>query len=115
MQKDLTIMSKPFKEFAEIDRMIHEPARLAVLTALAACESADFLYLQRLTGLSKGNLSSHLTKLEGAGFVQIDKHFVGKTPRTNARLTAEGRTAITQYWQQVDMLREASLRLAPDT
>jgi len=108
-------MSKPFKEFTAIDRVVHEPARLALLTALSACESADFLYLQRLTGLSKGNLSGHLTKLEGAGLVQIDKHFVGKVPQTTARLTDEGRTAIAQYWQHVDRLREASFRLAPDT
>ena len=108
-------MSEPFREFTEIDRLVHEPARLALLTALSACASADFLYLQRLTGLSKGNLSSHLTKLEGAKLVQIDKHFVGKTPRTNVRLTAAGREAIEQYWQQLDELRTASLRLAPDS
>ena len=108
-------MSKPFKEFTKIDRVVHEPARLSLLTALSACESADFLYLQRLTGLSKGNLSSHLAKLEGAGLVQIDKRFVGKVPQTIARLTNEGRTAIERYWQQVDLLRKASLRLAPDT
>ena len=108
-------MSKPFKEFTTIDRVVHEPARLSLLTALSACESADFLYLQRLTGLSKGNLSSHLAKLEGAGLVQIDKRFVGKVPQTIARLTDEGRVAIEQYWQQVDLLRKASLRLAPDT
>lgn len=107
-------MSKPFREFTEIDRLVHEPARLALLTALSVCESADFLYLQRLTGLSKGNLSSHLSKLEGAGLVQIEKQFVGKMPRTNARLTVDGRAAIERYWQQVDNLREASFRLAPD-
>jgi len=109
------IMSKPFREFTEIDRIVHEPARLALLTALSVCASADFLYLQRLTGLSKGNLSSHLAKLEGAELVQIDKQFVGKTPRTNVRLTAVGRMAIERYWQQLDELRAASLRLAPDT
>jgi DNA-binding MarR family transcriptional regulator len=85
------------------------------LTALSACASADFLYLQRLTGLSKGNLSSHLAKLEGAELVRIDKHFVGKTPRTNVSMTAAGRKAIERYWQQLDELRAASLHLAPDS
>jgi DNA-binding MarR family transcriptional regulator len=107
-------MSKPFREFTEVDRIVHEPARLALLAALSACASADFLYLQRLTGLSKGNLSGHLAKLEGAGLVQIDKDFVGKVPRTRARVTEEGRRAIEQYWQHVDSLRAASLRLAPE-
>jgi len=108
-------MSKPFREFTEIDRLVHEPARLALLTALSVCESADFLYLQRLTGLSKGNLSSHLSKLETAGLVQIDKQFVGKMPRTSVCLTLEGRAAIKRYWEQLDSLREASFRLAPDS
>ena len=62
-------MKPPFKSLAELDRMIHDPSRLAILTALSSCRSADFLYLQRLTGLSKGNLSSHLAKLEDAGLV----------------------------------------------
>ena len=107
-------MSQPFRDFTEIDRVVHEPARLALLTALSACESADFLFLQRLTGLSKGNLSGHLGKLEAAGLVQIAKHFVGKMPRTSVRLTLEGRRAIERYWQQVDDLRTASFGLVPD-
>ena len=107
-------MSTPFRAFTAIDRVVHEPARLALLTALSVCERADFLYLQRLTGLSKGNLSGHLAKLEGAGLVALDKQFVGKTPRTTARMTAAGRRAIERYWQQVDRLRQASVRLAPE-
>jgi DNA-binding transcriptional ArsR family regulator len=65
----------PFEELAALDRLIHEPARLALLTALTSCESADFLYLQRITGLSKGNLSSHLSKLEESGLVTVEKHW----------------------------------------
>ena len=107
-------MSTPFREFTAIDRVVHEPARLALLTALSVCERADFLYLQRLTGLSKGNLSGHLAKLEGAGLVELDKQFVGKTPRTTVRMTEAGRRAIARYWQHVDRLREASVRLAPE-
>ncbi|HEY3056658.1 MAG TPA: transcriptional regulator, partial [Thermoanaerobaculia bacterium] len=63
--------SQPFERLAGLDRLVHEPARLSILTALSACKSADFLFLQRLTGLSKGNLSSHLSKLEEGGLVAI--------------------------------------------
>ena len=78
-------MKAPFEELAALDRLVHEPARLSILTALASCESADFLYLQRLTGLSKGNLSSHLSKLEEAGLLVVTKQFKGKTPNTQSR------------------------------
>jgi DNA-binding transcriptional ArsR family regulator len=91
---------------ADLDRLIHEPARLAILTALSACESADFLFLQRITGLTKGNLSSHLTKLEEGGVVKVEKEFVGKTPRTRIALTKEGRTRISEHWQQLTKLPE---------
>lgn len=98
--------TKPrFEELAELDRVIHEPARLAILTALSACGSADFLYLQRLTGLSKGNLSSHLAKLETADLVRIDKEFVGKIPMTRLSLTKLGRTGIERHWERLETLR----------
>jgi DNA-binding MarR family transcriptional regulator len=94
-----------FEEMANLDKLIHEPARLAVLTALSACQSADFLYLQRLTGLTKGNLSTHLTRLEEAELVNIDKQFIGKKPNTVVSLTAKGRQAIDHHWQLLDNLR----------
>ena len=73
------------------------------LTALDACTLAEFLFLQELTGLTKGNLSSHLSKLEKAGYVSIDKHFVRqKIPHTTIRITREGRAAISKYWQKID-------------
>lgn len=100
-------MSLPFEQLAELDRLIHQPARLAILTALERCVRADFLFIQRLTGLTKGNLSSHLLKLEEGGLVEIEKEFTGKTPRTVARLTSKGRKAITQYWEQLNDLRES--------
>lgn len=103
-------MTSPFEEIVDLDRLIHEPARLAVMTALSACESADFLYLQRLTGLTKGNLSSHLSKLEEAGLVGIEKRFVGKMPNTLVSLTKQGRTAIEQHWRQLDRLRSGADR-----
>ena len=98
-------MAAPFEQLAELDRVVHEPARLAVLTALSVCRSADFLYLQRLTGLSKGNLSSHLAKLEQAGFVSIEKEFVGKIPNTRVALSPSGRSAISRHWKRLDALR----------
>jgi DNA-binding MarR family transcriptional regulator len=106
-------MPAPFEAFADLDRLVHEPARLAILTALSVCQSADFLYLQRLTGLSKGNLSSHLSKLENADLVRIDKGFVGKVPRTRVGLTRPGRAAIERHWQQLDGLRQLATRWQP--
>src|SRR2546428_9854749 len=101
-------MEKPFEEIVGLDKLIHEPARLAILTALSACSSADFLFLQRLTGLSKGNLSSHLAKLEEGGLVEIIKSFQGKIPNTNAKLTRTGRAQIERHWNELDRLRAAS-------
>jgi len=102
-------MSAPFERLAELDRLVHEPARLAIMTALSACERADFLYLQRLTGLSRGNLSSHLSKLEAAGLIAIEKEFVGKIPTTRVEPTRDGRAAIARHWKQLEKLRQATL------
>jgi len=85
------------KQTAELDRLIHEPARLTLTALLFAVEEADFLYLLRESGLTKGNLSSHLAKLEEADYVEIEKSFVGKIPRTVCRLTPEGREAFKSY------------------
>lgn len=107
-------MAELFEELANLDKLIHEPARLAILTALSACQSADFLYLQRLTGLTKGNLSTHLSRLEEAGLLQIEKQFVGKKPNTAVSLTGQGRTAIEQHWQLLDNLRNEASAWEPD-
>src|SRR5689334_1393961 len=104
----------PFEELADLDRLVHEPARLAILTALAACRAADFLYLQRLTGLSKGNLSSHLGKLENAELVTVEKEFVGKIPNTRISITKAGRLAVERHWKRLSDLRQASLQWSPD-
>jgi DNA-binding MarR family transcriptional regulator len=82
---------------ADIDQVIHTPARLMVLTYLYVVESADFVFLMRQTGLTWGNLSTHLTKLEGAGYIAIDKEFRGKKPHTIIRLTDQGRAAFREY------------------
>lgn len=97
----------PFKEMTRLDKLIHEPARLAIMSALEACTMAEFLFLQELTGLTKGNLSSHLSKLERAGYVDISKQFVRKKiPHTTIRITHDGKTAIARYWEQLDHIRD---------
>jgi DNA-binding MarR family transcriptional regulator len=88
------------KDIASFDRLIHEPARLAVMAVLSACESADFTYLTHATGLTKGNLSAHLSKLEAAGYLAIRKGFKGKYPHTECALTPEGRRAFANYRKQ---------------
>ena len=82
---------------SKIDKLIHEPARLMILIHLYVVESADFLFLMRQTGLTEGNLSSHMTKLEKAGYVAVEKSFVGRRPHTMLRLTEAGRAAFRQY------------------
>ena len=101
-------MSTPFEELANLDKLIHEPARLSILTALSVCERADFLSLRRLTGLSDGNLSVQLSKLEEAGLVEIQKQFVGKKPSTNVKITRKGASAIQRHWQQLDTIRQSA-------
>jgi DNA-binding transcriptional ArsR family regulator len=88
-------------DLASIDKLIHEPARLAAMAILDAVESADFLYLQRATGLTKGNLSVHLQKLEEAGLIEIQKGFQGKYPRTLCRLTTKGKGQFKAYKEQL--------------
>ena len=85
----------------QLDRLIHEPARLLILSILAGAESAEFGFVEHLSGLSKGNLSSHLSKLEAAGLVAIHKSFRGKRPLTTLQLTPRGRTALAEYRMQL--------------
>jgi DNA-binding transcriptional ArsR family regulator len=92
-------------DLGRLDRLVHEPARLAILTALSAVKGADFTFLLRLTGLTKGNLSSHLQKLEDGSLVEIEKRFVGKVPNTRVSLTAQGRATIQQHWKRLDAMR----------
>jgi len=90
-------MSPPIQNLAQLDRMVHEPARLMILMVLQGAGEADFLYLQRECGLTQGNLSSHLAKLEQAGYVEIEKKFKGKLPLTICRLTGSGKEALGAY------------------
>jgi DNA-binding MarR family transcriptional regulator len=86
----------------DLDPVVHAPARLAILGILHIAESADFVFLMRKTGLSSGNLSTHLTKLEAAGYVSIEKKFVDRMPRTLVSLTDIGREALRKYRQQMN-------------
>ena len=97
------IESNP-KAILDLDRTVHEPARLAILTVLASAEEVAFLFLQRVTGLSKGNLSSHTQKLEAVGYLETVKVFQGRIPVTSFRITEEGRTALHLYHQQLRAL-----------
>lgn len=91
-----------------LDRLIHEPGRLAIMTVLSSVQDADFVFLQRATGLTKGNLSSHLAKLEAAGLLSLTKRFIRKRPNTSLALTPSGREGIAQHWAQLDRLKQLS-------
>jgi len=93
--------------------MVHDPAPLSILTALSACERADFLFLRRITGLIKESLSSCLSKLEEARLIEIEKRFAGKETRTFARLSDDGRRTVESYWKERDQLRESAARRGP--
>jgi len=85
----------------QVDRLVHEPARLMILAHLYVVESADFLFLMRQTGLTFGNLSSHMSKLENAGYIEISKEFVGKKPHTMLHITDSGRSALRNYQENM--------------
>ena len=97
-------MNQQIRTIAELDRVIHEPGRLMVVALLFAVDRSDFLYLLHETGMNKGTLSSHLSKLEEAGYVEVSKTYRGKVPQTLLRLTASGRKAVDHYRRK---LREA--------
>jgi len=86
---------------SDVDRILHEPARLQIVAYLFVLEGADFLFLLRRTGLTKGNLSSHVRKLEDAGYLHVEKRFVERYPVTTYRLTPDGRAAFTSYRERI--------------
>ena len=99
-------MSTKLRSLAEVNRLIHEPSRSVILAVLLAVESADFLYLQTETGLTKGNLSVHLSRLEEAGYISVEKTYRGKIPLTLCRMTEEGRQAFKDYRKQLQRFVE---------
>jgi len=94
--------------FLEVDRLIHEPARLAILTVLSSCRSADFVFLHNVTGLSKGNLSVQISRLEEAELVTVEKVIENKKTHTTVALTKPGRSAMDSYWKTMDKIRKRS-------
>lgn len=101
-------MPKTYEDLANLDRVVHEPRRLAILTALSSCAAADFTFLRQVIGATDGNLGGHLATLEKAGLIRSDKRFHGKIPHTSVSLTAAGRRAIDNHWNQLHALyREA--------
>jgi DNA-binding MarR family transcriptional regulator len=104
-------MNTNLRAMVDVDRLIHEPSRGVILAILYVVESADFLYLQRETGLTKGNLSVHLSKLEGAGYISIEKTYRGKVPLTLCHLTDKGREAFESYRKQLKGFVEGTNRL----
>ena len=89
----------------DIDRVIHEPVRLRILSILTGVETADFKFLVSTLELSRGNLSSHMDKLERAGYVEVQKGFNGRVPHTDFRITDDGRTGLAEYWVALDHIR----------
>ncbi len=99
-------MSERCDNELSIDRVIHEPARLMITAHLYVVDSADYVFLMKNTGLTWGNLSSHLSKLEDAGYVDIVKEFVQRKPHTMVQLTDAGRSAFDAYRRQMKSLFE---------
>jgi DNA-binding transcriptional ArsR family regulator len=104
---DLETADTPLAPDAEVhealtlDRIVHEPARLAILAVLSSAEEVDFAFLQTATGLTKGNLSRQASKLEEAGYITIRKYFKGKIPATGYSITPKGKEAFATYWARI--------------
>ena len=99
-------MNNRAPSLTDVDRLVHEPSRSIILAILATTKSADFLYLQRETGLTKGNLTVHLSKLEKAGYIRIEKTYRGKVPLTLCRITNKGREAFEIYRKKLKQFIE---------
>ena len=96
----------PASPLDEVDRLIHEPARLKLIALLYMLDSADFTFLMNQTGMTWGNLSSHMTKLEEAGYLEVEKTFKGRRPNTMLKLTDKGRQAFQTYRKQMTQFFE---------
>jgi DNA-binding transcriptional ArsR family regulator len=87
-----------------IDRVIHEPVRLAILKILTSAKDVDFNFLLMSLGVTKGNLATHISKLETAGLIDVKKEFRGKIPHTSYRITKTGRRQFQKYWENLKIL-----------
>ncbi len=91
----------------KFDKLIHEPARLRIMMILTGVEQADFNFLLTTLALTRGNLSRHMEKLESVGYLKVIKSFKGKVPNTSYQLTQKGSKALTQYWENLDAVRQS--------
>jgi len=107
-------MSNIYEEIAGLDKLIHGPARLAIMTILSTCQSADFLALQRLTGLTSGNLSVHLSKLAEGKLISYERQFVENKPRTKIEITEKGQQVLEKHWLQLENFRANIQKLKPE-
>jgi DNA-binding MarR family transcriptional regulator len=89
-----------------LDRLVHQPARLRILATLRVKESAGFIHVMHETGLTRGNLSSHVSKLESSGYLEVKKEFVDRTPRTLLSLTPRGHAAYQSYVERMKQVLE---------
>ena len=89
----------------EIDKIIHEPARLRIMMILAGLEEADFTFLVTTLDLTRGNLNRHMEKLESAGYLKVKRSFKGKVRNTSYQITQKGSKALAQYWEDLDAIR----------
>ena len=90
----------------EIDKIIHEPARLRIMMILDGLEQADFTFLATTLSLTRGNLNRHIEKLESASYLKVKRTFKGKVRNTSYQLTREGSKALAQYWENLDVIRQ---------
>ncbi|MFX1418226.1 MAG: winged helix-turn-helix domain-containing protein [Promethearchaeota archaeon] len=104
MAKKKTESEDIIQPLSDIDKIIHEPARLMIMSYLYVVESADFVFLRNQTRLTDGNLSSHLSKLESAGYVDVQKRFKGKKPQTMLKLSNKGREAFELYRKKMEQV-----------
>ncbi len=93
-----------YENIAGLDKVLSEPSRLAILVVLYEVEECDFMFLQRMTGLTRGNLSFHIYKLEKAGYIKITKKFINKKPTTVCRITKKGKKALLNYLREMKKL-----------
>jgi DNA-binding transcriptional ArsR family regulator len=103
-------MAESLHSLSDLDRVIHEPSRLLLMALLSSVESADFLFLLKQSRLTKGNLSVHLSRLEEAGYLEMEKSFRGKIPHTEYRLTLQGKSAFDQYRKNLGPIFETKER-----
>jgi DNA-binding transcriptional ArsR family regulator len=96
-----------------LDRIVHEPARLAILAVLQSAAEVDFAFLLLATGLSKGNLSKQTSKLEEAGYITIRKYHKGRIPATAYRITPDGSAAFAAYWERMTSIGQSVQRPDP--